>query len=95
MLDFYLLPDDKPMPRKLDSLEYAGGLEYDVYDRLVSKRIIDSRFDYYSDFRWSNHIILQIYSRINEINLDSDLSKVKSILDKANAKGYGLIALAD
>ena len=97
MLDFYLISDSegKPKPEKLDSLDYAGGLESDIFDRLVRKGIIDSRFDYYSDFRWGNQLIQQIDSKANDLNTDTDVKKLKEIIDKAVIKESGLIAFGD
>ena len=65
MLDFYIISDSeaKPKPDKIDQLDYAGGLESDVFDQLIRKKIIDSRFDFYSDFRWGNQLIRQIDSK--------------------------------
>ena len=97
MLDFYLISDseEKPKPDKLDNLDYAGGLGSDIYDRLVKKGIIDSRFDYYSDFRWGNQLVKQIESKANIFNTDSDVIKLKKIIDKAINKELGLIAFGD
>ena len=97
MLDFYLISDSegKPKPDKLNILDYAGGLESDIFDRLVRKGIIDSRFDYYSDFRWGNQLIQQIDSKANDLNTDTDVKKLKEIIDKAVIKESGLIAFGD
>lgn len=97
MLDFYLISDSegKPKPDKLGNLDYAGGLEPDIYDRLVRKGIIDSRFDYYSDFSWGNQLVKQIESKANSFNTDSDVIKLKKIIDKAIYKEFGLIAFGD
>lgn len=97
MLDFYLLSDaeSKPKPDELGNLDYAGGLESNIYNRLVRKGIIDSRFDYYSDFRWGNQLIKQIDSKANDFSGDSDVNKLKEIIDKAINKELGLIAIGD
>lgn len=97
MLDFYLLSDSEGKPEldKLESLDYAGGLESDIFTRLVKKGIIDSRFDYYSDFRWGNQRIQQIDSKANDLSTDTDVKKLKEIIDKAVIKESGLIAFGD
>lgn len=97
MLDFYLLSDEekKPKPDKLDDLDFAGGLEINVFHRLVKKGVIDSRFHYYSDFRWRSQLIQQMTSKADKLNVDTDVKKLKEMLNKAAIKNSGLIALAD
>jgi hypothetical protein len=97
MLDFYIISDseEKPKPDKIDQLDYAGGLESDIFDRLVRKGIIDSRFDFYSDFRWGNQLVRQIDSKTKEYSNDSDIKALKNIVDKAVNSESGLIAFAD
>ncbi|KXX69452.1 hypothetical protein [Flammeovirga sp. SJP92] len=97
MLDFYLISDSavKPKPDKLHSLDYVGGLESDIYDRLIKKGIIDSRFDYYSNFRWGNQLVRHLDSKIKEFGSDSDVSVLKRIIEIALSSGTGLIAYGD
>ena len=97
MLDFYLLSDVETEPKieELDNLDYAGGLEFDTYNRLVGKGIIDSSFDYYSDFRWGNQLIEQIASKANNFTGDSDVNKLIEIIKKAINREIGLIAFGD
>lgn len=40
MLDFYIIPDSEetPKPDKVDKLDYAGGLELEIFYRLKKKR---------------------------------------------------------
>ncbi|GGG07525.1 hypothetical protein GCM10011344_05080 [Dokdonia pacifica] len=97
MLDFYIASDskEKPKPDMLNTLEYAGGLEFEMFERLVRKEIIDSRFDFYSDFRWGSKMIKQIDMKIREYNDDSDVVYLKKILDKAQNLKAGLIAYGD
>ena len=97
MLDFYIISDSegKPKPDKLDKLNYAGGLESDIFDRLVRKGIIDSKFDFYSDFRWSNQLVKQIDSKTKEFTTDSDITALKTIINKAINSDSGLISCGD
>lgn len=97
MLDFYLISDEEEKPEvdKLDNLDYAGGLELNVFDRLVKKGVVDSRFDYYTDFRWENQLIQQIISKANRLSADTDVKKLKEIIDKVAIADVGLIAFGD
>jgi hypothetical protein len=97
MLDFYIISDSEvnPKPDKIDNLDYAGGLEYDIYERLVRKGIINSRFDFYSDFRWGNSLVKQIDSKAKEFSSDSDVTTLKKIVEKAMNAESGLITLGD
>ncbi len=97
MIDFYVIADNeqKPNPKNIDKLEYAGGIESDIYERLIKKGIIDSRFDFYSDFRWGNQLVRQLDSKTEKIGSDSDISALKRIIDKALNSESGLIAYGD
>lgn len=97
MLDFYIIPDSKgkPKPDKLNELEYVGSLEPEVFDRLVRKGLIDSRFDFYSDFRWGSQLIKQININIREYSNDSDVNHLKKIIDKVQDVESGLIVYGD
>lgn len=97
MLDFYIISDSdgKPRPDKLDQFDYAGGIESDMFDRLVRKGIVDSRFDFYSDFRWGYQLVMQIDSKTKGLENDSDIKVLKSILNKAVNSKSGLIAYGD
>ncbi len=97
MLDFYIISDSegKPKPDKLKNLDYSGGLESEVYERLVRKGIIDSRFDFYTDFRWNNQLVEQIETKTKEFHSDSDVKALKKIIDKAINTKSGLISFGD
>lgn len=97
MLDFYLISDEEEKPEvdKLDNLDYAGGMELNVFGRLVKKGVVDSRFDYYTDFRWENQLIQQIISKANRLSADTDVKKLKEIIDKVAIADVGLIAFGD
>ena len=98
MLDFYIIKDEQPKPSYCQqaNLEFIAGLDSGTFDNLISKGIIDSRFDYYSDFRWNSNLIEQINSKVSKIkNSDSDIDKLKSILNKALELQCGIIAFCD
>lgn len=97
MLDFYIIADDQPRPANIEVLEYAGGLDSDVFKRLQNKGIIDQRFNYYSDFRWGTDIIVQISRAvtIKKIESDTDVSQLLTLLNIAQARNSGLMAFGD
>lgn len=98
MLDFYIIKDEqsKPSYPLQANLEFIAGLDSGTFDNLISKGIIDSRFDYYSDFRWNSNLIEQINSKVSKIiNSDSDIDKLKLILNKALELQCGIIAFCD
>lgn len=96
MLDFYLIKDEQKTPDypEQQNLEFAGDLDYKTYHNLLKKKVIDERFDYYSDFRWSKQIVEQILNTKN-VEIDSDFDKLSSILIKATQINSGLIAYCD
>ncbi len=96
MIDFYLIKDEQPKPDYPEqaSLEFVDGINYKTYENLVKKGIIDSRFDYYSDFRWNSQLIEQIFKRIKKPT-DSDFRVLNKILNRATESKKGLIAYCD
>ena len=97
MLDFYVISDSeaKPKPDKLEELKHAGFLSSDTFERLVRKGIIAPRFDYYSDFRWGNKLLVQIDTKMRAFPEDSDVQALQTIIGKALKKESGLIAYGD
>ena len=98
MLDFYLIKDEQPKPNYPEkaNLEFILGLDSRTFANLIGKGIIDSRFDYYSDFRWNSNLIEQINSKASKIkNSDSDIDKLNLILKKALELKFGIIAYCD
>lgn len=98
MLDFYFIPDDQPF-REEDArtLERAGGIEMDMFDRLQRKGIIDQRFAYYDDFRWESTLVKQLHEQVCSAKFaaDTDAKHLLQILDRAMERGSGLMALCD
>jgi hypothetical protein len=98
MLDFYIIKDEQPKPNYPEqvNLEFITGLDSGTFDNLIRKGIIDSRFDYYSDFRWDSYLIEQINSKVSKIkNSDSDIDKLNLIIKKALELKCGIIAYCD
>ena len=99
MLDFYIIKDDQVKPNYPEqlALEFAGGLDTETFDNLQNKGIIDSRFDYYSDFRLETLLIKQIRLTIiqKQFQTDSDVKKLIQLFDTADEKQSGLLAYGD
>ncbi|WP_378173242.1 hypothetical protein [Aquimarina sp. SS2-1] len=68
MLDFYLINDEQPKPSYPEqaNLEFISGLNSKTFESLKEKEIIDSRFDYYSDFRWNFQLVKQISKKVTK-----------------------------
>lgn len=97
MLDFYLINDDQVKPSSPQEKKLVGGLDDHTFENLKSKGVIDSRFDYYSDFRWGTPLIKQIREKIlqKQIQSDSDVKQLLKLLDIADKEQSGLIAYSD
>ena len=99
MLDFYLIRDDQPKPDYPEqaNLEFVGGLDLKTHSNLQKKGLIESQYDYFSDFRWGTTIIGQIKEKTRHDNFenDSDVIKLMDLIDKAQLKDSGLIAYCD
>ena len=97
MLDFYFIPDDQPKPNNPDETNFAGNLDDKTYYNLQKKGIIDERFDFYSDFRWSKVLLQQIYERIEKKQLfsDTDVQQLLHMVDSAIERKCGLMAYGD
>jgi len=96
MLDFYLIQDaeTKPDYPEQAKLIFAGGIGYKTFNSLVDKEVIDSKYDYYSDFRWTNEIAFRLFELIKGKN-DTDLEELTQILKQAIETNSGLIAYCD
>lgn len=96
MLDFYLIADEQRKPDYPEQvgLKFIAGINFKTYENLIKKGIIDSRFDYYSDFRWNRKLIEQVDGRIKDKS-DSDIKKLEEILTQAMNSKTGLIAYCD
>ena len=99
MLDFYLLADDHAHANNPEGagLVLAGHIESAVFERLKRIQVIDERFEYDKDFRWSRAVIAQMRSAISQRQLKSstDVQKLLSLLDLADQNNSGLTAFAD
>jgi hypothetical protein len=94
-MHFYIIKDDQ-VNYSL-GLEFVGELNEESFNNLQNKGIIDSRFDYYSDFRLGRILIEQIQQIIiqKELQADIDVKKLTQLFDNAIKKQSGLIAYGD
>jgi hypothetical protein len=97
MLIFYLINDDHVKPNTPQEKKHVGGLDDQTFENLKRKGIIDTRFDYYSDFRWGTAIIKQILEKISQkqIQSDNDVKELLKLLNIAEKEQSGLIAYCD
>lgn len=99
MLDLYFINDEQYKPKNLikSGLEFAGSLEFEIFENLQNKGIIETRFDYYTDFRWGSTFIKQKLLTLKEKDYKSDteIKQLFDLLQKASIRNNGLIAYAD
>ncbi|AFM04907.1 hypothetical protein Fleli_2542 [Bernardetia litoralis DSM 6794] len=94
MLDFYFIEESQSKPNSPKNLDFAGGLDFNVFKRLQNKSIIPSSYDYYSDFRWDLNTINQMIEKIKDDN-DQDKKILFEIIVKAHLQYLCLIAYCD
>lgn len=94
MLDFYLTEESQSKPNSPKDLDFAGGLNDDIFERLQRKNIIPTQYDYYSDFRWDLNTIDQMIEKIKD-STDQDQKTLFEMIEKAHLQNSGLIAYCD
>ena len=79
------------------SLIYAGALDHKTFENLQKMKVLDERFDGYSDFRWGTAVIMQNLQKIIALNLlrDKDVQKLLALLDLAAEHNCGLMVYGD
>ncbi|GGF07282.1 hypothetical protein [Hymenobacter cavernae] len=100
MLDFYLIADDQSEPNNREfNLEYIGGIRADLFYRLQTEGVIESWFDYYSDFRWESEIVARIFLKLQQRPKSAALQKEEkefsTVLQKAIDAKSGVLAFGD
>lgn len=96
MLAFYAIADHQPLPDfpEQADLPLLGSIDLNTYERLINKGIIESRYFYYSDFRWT-HLKINEILQINSTSSDTDIAVLSKILSKAMTSGVGVIVYCD
>ena len=106
MLSFYLLADEVPKPRPTQVAELlpAGQLSEESFTQLQQARLLESRLNYYTDFRWSSaavqvklQLLLQRFPQLRPTATPTATpeQQLLLILLNASAQSFGIIALAD
>ncbi|GAA4378012.1 hypothetical protein [Hymenobacter koreensis] len=106
MLDFYLLDDGAaiPNPVRLAELPKAGELSEEEFTHLQKLRIIETRLDFYHNFRWSSdmvtmklQLLLRRYPDLTPASAtpDAEAQRFFLILLNASSASTGLLAIAD
>jgi len=92
MLDFSFIPDEKTMHAR--GLSYAGGIEYEEFEKARELKIIESHLDYYGKFRWISQNIQQRYAQLTPA-IVAAIPNLASILKQAIAAKCGLVVFGD
>lgn len=91
-MDLYLIEDSQPKPLKVSSLTLLGRIKDDEFILLQKLSIIESRYDYYKDLRWSREQVQDIYQLAFTV---STPFKFKAMLLVAIREQMGIIGYAD
>ncbi|RYD79924.1 MAG: hypothetical protein EOP53_08850 [Sphingobacteriales bacterium] len=102
-MDFYIIEDSqpKPNPTKIHELEYLGKLSDEEFYYLQNQKIIEDRFDYYKDLRWSKNQVKEYNDRLFKLissKIENNNVKVENfykMLKQAYNFGSGIIGYAD
>ena len=96
MLDFYLINDEQSHSSKNAGFEFAGRLNEQTFEDLQQKKIIEERFNYYRDFRWSSGQVKQKFTQLKkQPTKEKSVVTFLAILEKAVSQKSGLMAYAD
>lgn len=95
MLDFYTIQDSATTPKTINQQKHAGGLTEEVFEQLMQLGVIDTRFDFYKDFRWNNDQVQKIKKVCDKIMPEANVEILIRILDLALMSNLGLIAISD
>jgi len=98
-MDLYLIEDSQSRP-KVNSKNYLGKIQDDEFQRLQELSIIEDRYDYYKDLRWSKDQVKDKYARLSKLilsdqRLASSNSKFSEYLVRAWKEQMGIIGYAD
>jgi len=92
MLAFYFIPDEKPM--HTPALKYAGGIEYEEFEKAWELKIVENHLDYYGKFRWISQNIQQKNTQLTSATAAA-IPNLASLLKQAFAARCGLVAFGD
>ena len=98
MLDFYLINDEQPKPNSFQKsgLAFAGSLNEQTFEDLKQKKIIEERFDYCTDLRWSKGQVIQKFTQLKKQSTkETGIVTFLAILEKAVNQQSGLMTYSD
>jgi hypothetical protein len=92
MLDFSFIPDKKPTHNR--GLKYAGGIEWEEFEKAQELKMIEQHLDYYGKFRWTSQNVKQKRVTLTPA-VTAAVPNLASILKQAFAADCGLVAFGD
>ena len=92
MLDFSFIRDEQPTHAR--GLVYAGGIEYEEFEKAQDLKIIESHLDYYGTFRWISQHAQQKRALLTP-TVTASIPNLAAILKQAFATESGLVAFGD
>ena len=92
MLDFSFINDEQPAHSR--KLSYAGGIEYEEFEKAWELKLVENHLDYYGKFRWTS---LQIKQKREALTptISASIPNLATIIKQAFAGNYGLVASGD
>jgi len=99
-MDLYLIEDSQSRLSKVDSKNYLGKIQDDEFQLLKELSIIEDRYDYYKDLRWSRDQVKDKYERLSKLvlsdrRLASNTSNFSEYLVLAWKEQMGIIGYSD
>ncbi len=76
------------------SLAYAGGIEYEEFERAQELKLIENHLDYYGKFRWISQNIQRKRAMLTP-SVEAAIPNLASIIKQASAAECGLVAFGD
>ncbi|MGI4883366.1 MAG: hypothetical protein ACRYFR_00205 [Janthinobacterium lividum] len=92
MLDFSFIADEQPMHAR--NLNYAGGIEWEEFEKAQELKLIENHLDYYGKFRWTSQNVQQKRNMLTP-TIESAIPNLVPVLKQAFVAGCGLIAFGD
>ena len=77
---------------------YLGGIEANTFSQLQAEGIIEARFDYYGDFRWSSEVVAKMLLMLQMKQKPTSFEReavFTAILQKAVDVRSGIAAFGD
>ncbi|MCI1187446.1 hypothetical protein MON38_08435 [Hymenobacter sp. DH14] len=92
MLDFSFIDDEQPAHRR--ELSYAGGIEYEEFEKARELKLVENHLDYYGKFRWSSQQVKQKRVALTPA-ISAVIPNLATIIKQAFTGNYGLVAYGD